>query len=213
MNFFSIELFALAAILSSLLVITSQNSVISVLYLISAFVCSAIYLFWSGVWFIGISYIIVYVGAIAILFLFILMMINIQQSDISEAGPAYTQNLPLGLLLVALFLYLIFTIVPFSFGNISLSSPFDLLSGLVSGSNTTEIFTNVHLTVNPVIPDNQLTEFSQVEGLAQGLYSSGAALLMVTSFILLLSMLSPIILSNVYNVKNIEEKSTTNLKK
>ena len=50
--------------------------VISVLFLISVFVNSAIYLMFTGINFIGISYIIVYVGAIAILFLFILMMIN-----------------------------------------------------------------------------------------------------------------------------------------
>ena len=103
------DIFAIAAVLSSLLVITSKNPVISVLFLISVFVNSAIYLMFTGISFIGISYIIVYVGAIAILFLFILMMINIKLTDILEVGKDYTKNLPLALIIGALFIGAIFT--------------------------------------------------------------------------------------------------------
>lgn len=70
MNNFLLDFLSLGAILSGILVITSKNPVISVLFLISVFVNVAGYLVLLGVGFIGISYLIVYVGAISILFIF-----------------------------------------------------------------------------------------------------------------------------------------------
>lgn len=61
MNNFLLDFLAIGAILSGILVITSKNPVISVLYLISVFVNVAGYLILLGVGFIGISYLIVYV--------------------------------------------------------------------------------------------------------------------------------------------------------
>ena len=64
------------------------------LFLISVFVNVAGYLVLLGIGFLGISYIIVYVGAIAILFLFVIMMLNIQLAELSAVGSEYTQSLP-----------------------------------------------------------------------------------------------------------------------
>ncbi|RYE15139.1 MAG: hypothetical protein EOP34_04305 [Rickettsiales bacterium] len=61
MNNFLLDFLSLGAILSGILVITSKNPVISVLFLISVFVNVAGYLVLLGVGFIGISYLIVYV--------------------------------------------------------------------------------------------------------------------------------------------------------
>lgn len=196
------DLLAFGAILSSLLVITAQNPVIAVLFLISVFVNSAGYLILLGVGFIGISYIIVYVGAIAILFLFILMMINIELTDILEVGSEYTKNLPLGLSVGGLFIYEMFTLIPFSFQNISvLSVPFEILNSinsLITGSNTSLPSHALNITENPVRPDANIIDFTQIEALGQGLYTYSAMWLILTSLILLLAMISPIILSNVY---------------
>ena len=196
------DLLAFGAILSSLLVITAQNPVIAVLFLISVFVNSAGYLIYLGVGFIGISYIIVYVGAIAILFLFILMMINIELTDILEVGSEYTKNLPLGLSVGGLFIYEMFTLIPFSFQNISiLSVPFEILNSLnslITGSDTSLPSTALNITENPVAPDANIIDFTQIEALGQGLYTYSAMWLILTSLILLLAMISPIILSNVY---------------
>lgn len=196
------DLLAFGAILSSLLVITAQNPVIAVLFLISVFVNSAGYLIYLGVGFIGISYIIVYVGAIAILFLFILMMINIELTDILEVGSEYTKNLPLGLSVGGLFIYEMFTLIPFSFQNISiLSVPFEILNSLnslITGSDTSLPSTALNITENPVTPDANIIDFTQIEALGQGLYTYSAMWLILTSLILLLAMISPIILSNVY---------------
>src|SRR5882762_9081162 len=83
MKHYLIDIIAFTTILSNILVITSKNPVISVIFLISLFINAACYLILIGVGFIGISYIIVYIGAIAVLFLFVIMMINIKTTDIS----------------------------------------------------------------------------------------------------------------------------------
>src|SRR6266852_5649286 len=84
MKFVLINILSFTTIISSVLVITSQNPVISVVYLISVFVNAAGYLILSGIGFLGLSYIIVYVGAITVLFLFVIMMINISLTDIID---------------------------------------------------------------------------------------------------------------------------------
>jgi len=65
-------------LLTSIFSITSKNPVISVIFLITTFVLAAAYLILLGISFIGISYVVIYVGAIAVLFLFVIMMINIK---------------------------------------------------------------------------------------------------------------------------------------
>ena len=113
-----IDVLAFATLLSAVLVITSKNPVISILFLIFTFVNAAGYLILSGMVFIGISYVIIYVGAIAVLFLFIIMMINIKLTDILETGSQYTKNLPLAVAIGSLFFYAIFTVMPFTFNNV-----------------------------------------------------------------------------------------------
>jgi len=87
------------------LVIVSVNPVIAVIFLIAVFCNAAGFLILLGVGFIGISYIIVYIGAIAVLFLFVIMMINIKLTDITEIGSQYTKNMPLAIAIGLLFLY------------------------------------------------------------------------------------------------------------
>ena len=113
LNFLSI-----GTVLSGILTITAKNPVISVIYLIFTFVLAAGYLILIGIQFIGISYIIVYVGAIAVLFLFVIMMINIKLTDILETGTQYTKNLPLAISIGSLFVYIFYSIIPFNFNNI-----------------------------------------------------------------------------------------------
>ena len=193
MKNFLIDLLAFAALFSSVLVITSKNPVIAVIFLISVFVNAAGYLILLGIGFIGISYIIVYVGAIAVLFLFVIMMINIKLTDILETGSQYTKNLPLALSIGSLFIYEIYTIIPFSFNNISQ----DLLvkfNGLILNY---EVSMNdwVNTAFNPVIADTALTPFLQIEAIGQGLYTYGASWLIIISIILLLAMIAPIFIS------------------
>lgn len=135
-NNFLLDVLAAGAILSGILVITSKNPVIAVLFLISAFVNAAGYLLLLGVGFIGISYIIVYVGAITVLFLFVVMMINIKLVDILEVGKDYTKNLPLALLIGFVFLYAILSITSSS------------ITGDVLANETNP--TGINSTLNPI---------------------------------------------------------------
>ena len=72
------------ALLLAYCTIASKNPIVSVLYLIALFVNIASLLILVGYNFLGLCYILVYVGAISILFLFILMLINIRTSEITH---------------------------------------------------------------------------------------------------------------------------------
>ena len=101
---FLLQTLTFGTVLSSILVITSKNPVIAVVYLIAVFINTAGYMILTGIGFLGLSYIIIYIGAITVLFLFIIMMINIRLVDILEIGSEYTKNLPLAIILGLLFI-------------------------------------------------------------------------------------------------------------
>ena len=210
-----IDLLAFGAILSSVLVITSKNPVIAVIFLISLFINAAGYLIFSGVSFIGLTYIILYVGAITVLFLFVIMMINIKLTDILETGKSYTQNLPLGLSVGLLFIYefasMTVQLPSQSLLHISeyFSSSFPLyiityFNTLSSGAQMHNLdmhhmFQNnntiVETAFNPNIFDQSIINFTQIQAIGQGLYTYGAFWLILCSIILLLAMVSPIFIS------------------
>lgn len=79
-----LNLISLLSILSGINVIITKNPVISVLYLIGLFLGISLYLIILGINFIGLAYLIVYIGAVSILFLFILMLINIRTSELQS---------------------------------------------------------------------------------------------------------------------------------
>ena len=207
-----IDILAFGALLSSVLVITSKNPVIAVIFLISVFVNAAGYLILLGIGFIGISYIIVYVGAIAVLFLFVIMLLNIRLSDILEAGSQYTKNIPLALAIGLLFIYEIFTIIPFRVNDVSLISSllslitnfnglllnFDISSSVPlanPGAVGEGVANVVYNTINPILADTTFTGFLQVQAIGQSLYTFGAYWLIITSVILLLAMVAPIFIT------------------
>ena len=200
-----IDLLAFGAIFSSVLVITSKNPVIAVIFLIAVFVNAAGYLILTGVGFIGITYIILYVGAITVLFLFVIMMINIKLTDILETGSQYTKNIPLALSVGSLFLYEIFTIMPFSFNNVSIISILldflTNLNGILLKPEIINLF-SVNTTYNPAIADTAFTNFLQIQGIGQGLYTYGAIWLILCSVILLLAMVAPIFISRTTRTSN-----------
>lgn len=114
MNQFLLDVLAFGAVLSGVMVITAKNPVISVLFLISVFINVAGYLVLLGVAYLGLAYLIIYVGAIAILFLFVIMMLNLRLVELIDTGQEYTQNLPLGAIIGALFFFELLSILPLS---------------------------------------------------------------------------------------------------
>ena len=98
MIFYSITfyLFSLVAVLSALMVISSKNSVHSVLFLILSFINAAGLFILLGAEFLAMILVIVYVGAVAVLFLFVVMMLDINFIKLREG---FLQYLPFGSLL------------------------------------------------------------------------------------------------------------------
>src|SRR3954469_11138679 len=100
-----LNILIIISLLSGVFIIITKNPIISVLYLILLFSSISCYLIFIGIKFIGISYLLVYVGAVSILFLFILMLINIRVSElISDTN----NNIPLALMTIIAFF------IPFS---------------------------------------------------------------------------------------------------
>ena len=94
-------LFAFLTILPALAVIFSRNPVHSVLWLILAFFNAAGLMLLVGAEFIAMLLVIVYVGAVAVLFLFVVMMLNI---DFAVLRRGFTKNLPFGILIALVLL-------------------------------------------------------------------------------------------------------------
>jgi NADH-quinone oxidoreductase subunit J len=94
-------LFAGVCVASAVMVIVSRNPVHSVLYLILAFVNASGLFILLGAEFLGMMLIVVYVGAVAVLFLFVIMMLDV---DFVELREGFLEYLPIGLVIGGIFL-------------------------------------------------------------------------------------------------------------
>lgn len=204
-NFF-LEILIVFSIFACLTVITSTNPVIAIIYLIGVFLSAAIYLIFVGLNFIGISYIIVYIGAITVLFLFVIMLLNIDLLDILETGTKYTQSLPLILTIFGLFAYGIFSVLPFNKFQIYPTTLETLLNlNLILGDFNKFSIDTIFLPNNSVNTENLLTNVLQIESLGISLYTSFAIPLIILSIVLLLSMVAVIVLL-INEISRIENK-------
>ena len=129
-------LFAAVLVLSALMVITARNPVHSVLFLILAFFNAAGLFVLLGAEFIAMILVIVYVGAVAVLFMFVVMMLDINFADLRKGA---MQFIPLGLLVGGILLLEMFTM--YSTWNFAPESINNLASSHVAGegSNTRAI--------------------------------------------------------------------------
>lgn len=101
--------FAALTVLSGLMVITQNNPVRCVLFLVFAFFCSAVLWLLLDAEFLALILVLVYVGAVMTLFLFVIMMLNI---DIESMKTYVIRYLPFGLILVALLVSLLIIVIP-----------------------------------------------------------------------------------------------------
>jgi NADH-ubiquinone oxidoreductase chain 6 len=106
-----LDILSLLSVLCGILVIISKNPIVSVLFLIGLFLSISSYLIILGLNFIGLSYLLVYVGAVSILFLFILMLINVR---ISELLSNTNNSIPLAMFIAISFNYPLYQILPYS---------------------------------------------------------------------------------------------------
>jgi len=93
-------MFAITCIASGVLVVTSRNPVHSVLFLILAFFNAGGLFVLAGAEFLAMLLIVVYVGAVAVLFMFVVMMLDV---TVVELKQGFLNYLPIGLLVVAIF--------------------------------------------------------------------------------------------------------------
>ncbi|HEX5231597.1 MAG TPA: NADH-quinone oxidoreductase subunit J [Bradyrhizobium sp.] len=95
-------LFATVCVASAVMVIVSRNPVHSVLFLILAFVNAAGLFVLMGAEFLAMVLIFVYVGAVAVLFVFVIMMLDV---DFAELREGFIEYLPIGIVIGGIFLF------------------------------------------------------------------------------------------------------------
>ena len=103
--------FSVIAIFSSLMVITSRNTVNSVFFLILDFISVGCLFIMVGAEFLGMIILIVYVGAVAVLFLFVVMMLNVSEQKQSWFIGKKSTHIPTGLIVSVLILLELLVVV------------------------------------------------------------------------------------------------------
>ena len=129
--------FSIIAIFSSLMVITSRNTVNSVFFLILDFISVGCLFIMVGAEFLGMIILIVYVGAVAVLFLFVVMMLNVAEQKQSWFIGQKSTHLPRGLIVsVLIFLELLVVVGGWKYKEDVMSSSTLILSDI---SNTHQL--------------------------------------------------------------------------
>lgn len=193
-----VDIIYLLSILLGILTISSRNPVVSVLFLIGLFVNVAGLLILVGYNFIGLAYILVYVGAVSILFLFILMLINIR---VSELFNDTNNDLPLASLTTIIFYYIMAQVLPLNFTENSIVSYLsNSYSDIYNVQLDNELFNLADLKQQIGYAsskgwDNSLIEPTHIASIGNIMYTSYSMWLIVTSIILLLGMVGAIVIT------------------
>ena len=174
--------FSSISIISAIFVICSKNPIFSVLFLIFTFANVTCILFIFNLEFLPISFVIIYVGAIAVLFLFVLMMLNIKFAELTENT---TNNLPFIFIFSLLFLSEICYLFKFEF--------FDLQ--LTQISSELFIFDYLYLFSVKYAFLNFCQLFSNVQTVSFALFNDYLYCFFLSSLVLLLAMIGTISLT------------------
>ena len=103
---FFFYIFSLIAIVSAIMVTASKNTVHSVFFLILDFISISCLFILIGAEFLGMIMLIVYVGAVAVLFLFVVMMLNVaQQKNQWFISKSSSKHIPIGLIISAIIFF------------------------------------------------------------------------------------------------------------
>ena len=160
-------LFATIAVASAFMVISSRNPVHSVLWLILTFVNGAGLFLLTGAEFLALLLLVVYVGAVAVLFLFVVMMLDV---DFVELREGFLQYVPIGGLV----------------GFIVLAELLMVLGSWAIAPGATE-------SISQPIPD--MAQISNIEALGNILYTKYIFFFQVAGLILLVAMIGAIVLT------------------
>lgn len=199
----SLDIISLMALFCGIAIIINKNPIISIIFLIGLFASIAVYLILLGLTFIGLSYLIVYIGAVSILFLFILMLINIRTSELQSNNQ---NSIPLGLFITLLSNFTLFQLLPYYMAILNNYSnklntiiyylPWNKYTDVVNYINKNININNANVMfVSSSNWDGNMAETSHISTLGNILYTSHNMWIFMASFILLLAMVGAIIIT------------------
>ena len=168
-----LDVIIVLSIFFGILIIISKNPIVSVLHLIMLFSCISCYLILLGINFIGLSYLLVYVGAVSILFLFILMLINIR---VSELISNTNNNIPLAILVILALFIPYNNLSPYTKTNLN----YDIANIFFVSSNNW---------------DDNIVNILDITSIGNVMYTNYSIWLIITSIILLLAMVGSIVIT------------------
>ncbi len=160
-------LFATVVIGAAFMVITAKNPVHAVLFLILAFVNSAGLFMLAGAEFLALLLIVVYVGAVAVLFLFVVMMLDV---DFAELRAGYLDYLPIGGVI----------------GLIMLAELLMVLGSWIAAPGAAS---------DPVVPIPDMDKVANIQALGDVLYTQYVFYFQIAGMILLVAMIGAIVLT------------------
>lgn len=199
----SLDVISITALLCGIFIIINKNPIVSVIFLIGLFANISVYLILLGLTFIGLSYLIVYIGAVSILFLFILMLINIRTSELQSNN---INSISLGLFITIISNFTIFQILPYYMAILNNYSsklntilyylPWNKFSDIINYINKNINIKNANVMfVSSNNWDNNMAETGHIAAIGNILYTSHNMWIFMASFILLLAMVGAIIIT------------------
>lgn len=180
-------IFSSILLFSGLFIIIVQNSIYSILFLILNFIAASGILFLLECDFLALLFLIIYVGAIAVLFLFVVMMLDVK---ILETPKDILKYISIGQFLGSLFLLEIFYFIL----NTFYMNPYKISSSSKYGNISNNYYTNYH---------NKIDSLTDIKALGQVLYNDYILQLLLVGLILLLAVLGSVSLT----MSNISIKS------
>ena len=161
--------FSIVAIISAIMVTASKNTVHSVFFLILDFISISCLFIMVGAEFLGMIMLIVYVGAVAVLFLFVVMMLNVaQQKNQWFLSKSSSRHIPIGLIISAIIF-------------------FELIIVVGGWKYKPELLNSNNLT--------STNELSNTHSLGQVLYTDYIHVFQISGMILLVAMIGAIVLT------------------
>ena len=173
-------------LINAAMVILSKNPIHSILFLVLVFVSTTGLLLMLGVEFIAMLFLVVYVGAITVLFLFVIMMLNVKIIELNERLIRY---LPMGLFIGLIFFLEIFYIIDST-----------LLNTELTNSSLSYNILNEYFNFN--YNYFELKSFTNIQQVGNMLYTKFVYLFLLAGFILLIAMIGAIVLTLNQKFKN-----------
>jgi NADH-ubiquinone oxidoreductase chain 6 len=192
-----LNVISLASIFCGISVIVANNPIVSVLFLIGLFFSISCYLFMIGLGFLGLAYLLVYVGAVSILFLFILMLINVRTSELLSNN---SNSLPLAVIFIAIpFIVIInYIVLPYSLLTNNNESLFAWIKNNMLNDVTlskSELMNHDLFFSSDQMWEGNLIDINHISGIGNIMYTNYSIWLIIASIILLLAMVGAIVIT------------------